>query len=115
MVMVNNYRSDVSPVSNSDSDSRPKDNSPHEKLNLRQLAPDSEDNSPHFVSLNSTLNAQLNDLKQTNKQTKTTTTTTKKKQQTNKQIKTRIYAYDNSNVEFYAETSWLDSLYTGGR
>ena len=28
---------------------RPKDNSPHEKLALRQLAPYSEDHSPHFV------------------------------------------------------------------
>ena len=44
-------------------DNSPQDSSPHAKLAQRQLAPDdSEDNSPHFVSLNSTLNAQLNDL-----------------------------------------------------
>ena len=28
--------------------------------------------------------------------------------------KLRIYAYDNSKVEFYAETSWSEHLYTGG-
>ena len=31
------------------------------KTRKRQLAPDSKDNSSYFVSLNSTLNAQLND------------------------------------------------------
>ena len=41
-------------------DNLPQDNQHHEKLALRQFAPDSEDNSSHFVSLNS--NAQLNDL-----------------------------------------------------
>ena len=40
-------------------DNSPQDNLPEEKLALRQLVPDSEDNSAHFVSLNSTFNAQL--------------------------------------------------------
>ena len=30
-------------------DNSPQDNSPHENLALKQLAPDSEDNLPHFV------------------------------------------------------------------
>ena len=36
-------------------DNSPEDNSPHMKLTLKQLAPDSETNSPHVVILHNVL------------------------------------------------------------